>query len=109
MRDYKVCVNISYGLEFKGTLEHLFQLSCTAGQNEARDVNDVSKVTGFLVVELGLPSGFLYNSTGCTGVDNRHVHTQCAELLMATDILTGSLVSWNNNLNVHTFLETRPK
>lgn len=61
------------------------------------------------MVELGLPSGFLCNSTGCTGVDNRHVHAQCADLLMATDILTGSLVSWSNNLNVHTFLETSPK
>ena len=47
MRDCesKVCVNIYCSLEFKGTLEHLIQLS---EQKEARDVNDLPKVTGFI-------------------------------------------------------------
>lgn len=72
-------------------------------------MNDLPKVTGFLVVKLELPSSFLCNTRVCKGVDNRHFHTQFAELLMATNILTGSLGSWINHLNVHTFLETSPK
>lgn len=48
MRDCEVCVNIYYGLELKATLEHLIPLSWTAEQDEARDVNDLPKVTGFV-------------------------------------------------------------
>lgn len=59
MRGCKVCVNIYYGLELKGTLEHLIQLSCTAEQNEARGVNDLPKVTGFVSGRARITLSFL--------------------------------------------------
>lgn len=48
MRRFEVCINIYYGLELKGTLGHWIQLSCTAEHSEARGVDDLSRVTGFV-------------------------------------------------------------
>lgn len=75
MRDRKVCVNIYYGLAFQGALKHLIQLSCTAKQNEARDVNDLPKFTEFINGELELPSGFFCYTKSCKDGSNRHFHT----------------------------------
>lgn len=75
MRNCKVCVNIYYGLEFKGALKHLIQLSCIAKQNEARDVNDSPRVTEFINDELKLPLGFFCYTKSCKGGCNRHFHT----------------------------------
>lgn len=93
----------------KETLEHLVQLSHAAEQNEMGDANDLPKVTGFLVVELKLPSGFFCNIKSCKSVDNKHFCVQFAELKMVANTLAGILVSWIKNLNVYTFLGTIPK